>query len=146
MKRFFMITVNVMLCVSLCLGVLVSCDDDDDDKNLTVSDALSEADPSYGFMANSTEYQLLIDFGEKEKFNFRLAPGQVVEMNLQYNKTYVMHVVVLNTWGGAISEYINAFFIDNIPLDNQFREIVCSWYFEFISNYPEYGFTNEFGT
>lgn len=142
MKRFFIVMVKIILCISLCLGVLVSCDNNDDDKNLTITNA----DPSYGFMANSTEYHLLIDFGEKEKFELRLPPRQVIEMNLQYNRTYVMHVVVLNNWGGVISEYINAFFIDNIPLDNQFREVVCSWYFEFISNYPEYGFANKSGT
>ena len=146
MKRFFIMTVKVILLVSLCLGVLVSCGDDDDNKDLTVSNALTSADPSYGFMVNSSGYQLLIDFGEEESFELSLVPGQILQVNLQENRTYVLHVVVLDIRGGAISEYINTFFIDDIPLDNQFRDILCSWYVEFTSTYPEYGFANKFGT
>ena len=62
MKRFFIGAVNVILLVSLCSGVFVSCGDDDE-KDVIVNGALANADPSYGFIVNSTDYQLLIDFG-----------------------------------------------------------------------------------
>ena len=145
MKRFFIRAVKVVLLVSLGSGIFVSCGDDDE-KDVTISGALANADPSYGFIVNSTDYQLLIDFGEKEKFDLKLAPRQMLYITLKENRTYVMHVVVLNNEGGAIADYNEAFFIDNVPLDNQFRDIVCSWYFEFTSNYPEYGFANNSGT
>ena len=145
MKRSFIRTVKVILLVSLCLGVLVSCGDDDDN-GVTISNVITDADPSYGFIVNSTGYQLLIDFGEEEKFELRLVPGQILQVNLRENRTYVLHVVVLDIRGGAISEYNNTFFIDDVPLDNQFRDVLCSWYVEFTSNYPEYGFANKFGT
>ncbi len=147
MKRFFIITVKGILLAALCVGVLISCDDDDDDdNNLTISGTLVNADPSYGFIGNSTEFRLQIDLGEKEDFTLNLAPGQIIGVQLKENKTYILHVVVLNQGGGALSEYVNSFFIDDIPLDNQFKDVLCSWYVEFVSNYPEYGFGNEFGT
>ena len=145
MKRFFIGAMKVFLLVSLCSGVLVNWGDDDD-KDVTISGALTDADPSYGFIVNSTDYQLLIYFGEKEKFDLTLVPRQMLYITLKENRTYVMHVVVLNSGGGVVADYIEAFYIDNIPLDNQFRDVVCSWYFEFTSNYPEYGFANNSGT
>jgi hypothetical protein len=147
MKESFITIVKVLLFISLCLGLLVSCgDDDDDDKYSFVSGTISNTDPSYGFMANSTPYHLVIDLGEREDFEFTLAPGMITGMHLKEKRTYVLHVVVLNESGRAISEYLNSFYIDDVPLDNQLKDFVCSWFVEFTSKYPESGFANNFGT
>ncbi len=146
MEKFFLTTVKVLFIVFLCINFLISCNDDDDDDNSSILGSIASADASYGFMANSTSYSLVIDLGEKEEFEITLEPGAIVEMKLQENKTYVIHVVVMNTAGRALSEYINSFFIDDIPLDNQLSDFVCSWYVEFTSNQPLSGFANEFGT
>ena len=95
---------------------------------------------------NSTRYRLVIDLAEREKFEFELAPGMTVGIYLQVKKTHTLHVVVLNQAGRAISEYVNSFYIDDIPLDNQLKDYICSWYVEFTPEFPEYGFANRFGT
>ena len=146
MKKYCMTTVKILLVVFLCTGVLVSCGDDDDDKDSTIMDAIANADPSYGFMVNSTQYRLVIDLGEEEEFEIALDPGMIIDMQLKERKTYILHVVVMNTRGRAISEYVNSFYIDEIPLDNQLGDFICSWYVEFTPNQPESGFANNFGT
>jgi len=146
MKKFFIITVKVILIVSLCLGILVSCGDDDDDKSSVISGAVMDADPSYGFMVNSTGFRLLIDLGEREEFDVSLAPGEIIWIRLKENRTYVLHVVVLNETGRGLAEYVNSFYIDDVPLDNYLMDFVCSWYVEFTPVYPGDGFANRFGS
>ena len=144
MKTFFRLTRRVLLAGLVCVGVLTGCSDEDDSGN-GVS-AITSADPSHGYMLNSTPYHLQIDLGEKEKFELSLNPGMLIEMKLDTNRTYVLHVVVMNAANRAVSEYVNTFYIDDIPLDNQLNDFVCSWYVEFTPTYPEYGFANNFGT
>ena len=145
MKKFFTIAGKIVVGVGLCLGLLGSCGDNDE-KNTSPNSPVTEADPSYGFMLNSTPYDLNIDLGEEEDFNIDLAPGQLLGMYLQENKTYVIHVVVLDNARRAVSDYLTSFYIDDIPLDNQLTDFLCNWYVEFTSTYPELGFTNKFGT
>jgi len=145
MKKFFTIAGKIVVGVGLCLGLLGSCEDNDK-KDTSPNSPVTEADPSYGFMLNSTPYSLNIDLGEEEDFNINLAPGQLLGTYLKENKTYVIHVVVLNNARRAISEYVTSFYVDDIPLDNQLTDFLCNWYVEFTSTYPELGFTNKFGT
>jgi hypothetical protein len=130
--------------ILLCAVMLAGCDDDDD--NGPRISSISNVDPSYGFMINSTDYHLTIDINEVEKFEINLDPGMVIGLRLDENRSYTMHVVVLNSRGRVVSEYNNSFFIDNIALDNQLSDFVCSWYVEFSPDSSEYGFTNNFGT
>ncbi len=146
MKKFFISTVKAILLVMLCSGLLIGCNDEDDDKNSPISNAIASNDPSYGFMVNSTQYHLALDLGEKEKFEFSLSPGMTIGVRLKVKRTYVLHVVVLNAAGRTVSEYVNSFYIDDVPLDNQLKDYLCSWYVEFTPKYPEYGFANKFGT
>lgn len=145
MKSFFITLGKLLLIVMVCSGLLTACNNDDGKKG-AISGAISTPDPSYGFLVNATPYRLQIDFGEKETFDLILSPGQILGVHLDTKRAYVMHVVVLNTAGRVVSDYMNGFYVDEIPLDNQLRDFVCSWYVEFTANYPEYGYANDFGT
>lgn len=144
MKTLFRFTLWMLVVGLGCAGMLIGCGDEDTSDHGVSS--ITSADPSHGYMLNSTPYYLQIDLGEKEEFALRLNPGMLIEMNLDTNRTYVLHVVVLNSANRTVSEYINTFYIDDIPLDNQLNDFVCSWYVEFTPNYPEYGYANNFGT
>lgn len=140
MKRFFL----TLFIVVLCTGFLVNCGDDDDDS--LIMSSIANDDPSYGFMVNSTQYRLVIDLDEKEEFDIALDPGMIIDMRLRTRKTHVLHVVVLDGANRALSEYINTFYIDEIPLDNQIKDFVCSWYVEFTPEQPLSGFANKTGS
>ena len=142
MKRSVIIIGKLVFIVLVCLGVLASCSDDDDNTSSTTA-AIVANDPSYGFIANSTNYRMVIDIGEKKAFQFTLEPGATIDLNLHQKKTHVAHVVLLNAADRVVADYVNSFYIDEIPLDSQFRDMICSWYAEFIS---ESGFGNNFGT
>lgn len=139
-------TLKLLLVSVVCIGMLGSCGDDDDNNYEPLSESIASTDPSYGYMWNNTRYTLQIDFGEVEEFNVTLAPGAMMLAQLTTDRTYIMHVVVMNSRMRVVSEYINALYVDNIPLDNQFRDFVCSWFVEFTPNYPEYGYANNFGS
>ncbi len=128
----------------VCLGFVVSCSDDDDDNDLT--GAIATEDPSIGYMLNSTEYRLLIDLNEQEKFDIALDPGTIIEMKLKTRKTHVAHVIVMNSANRAIGEYVDTFYINEIPLDHRFKDFICSWYLEFTPNYPLQGRANLSGS
>jgi hypothetical protein len=146
MRRFLITMMKVILLGLLCSGVLVSCNDDDNNQKSTITSAIGNSDPSYGFLLNSTPYLLKIDLGEEETFTIELNPGMLLGMHLKENKTYVLHVVILNNVGRVVSEYVNSFYIDAVPLDNQLEDFICSWYVEFTPTFPETGFVNKFGT
>lgn len=142
MKRLYKIIISLFVVVVLS-GFLVSCESDDE-SNSNVSDVIGDDDPGQGFLANSTSYRLLLDFEETNEFNVALDPGMIIEMRLSSRQTHLIHIVVLDTrTGRAVSEYVNSFYIDDIPLDNKLHDFVCSWYIEFMS---ESGFANKFGT
>lgn len=139
-------TLMTLLLIGMgCMGLLTSCEDDDDDYD-PLSEAISDTDPSYGFLLNATSYRLQIDLGEVEEFKIVLNPGQLKLARLDPDRTYILHVLVLDTAGRVVSEYVNTFYIDNIPLDNQLRDFLCSWFVEFTPNNPLYGFANNFGS
>ena len=142
MKKNFKTSLKILFIVFLCAGILVGCDDDDDKKNV-ITNAIADSDPSQGFIVNSLDYRVVIDFNEKEEFNASLDPGMILEINLTDNTTHLLHVVVLNGEGRIISEYSNSFYIDNIPLDNQLKDFLCSWYIDLVS---ESGYGNDFGS
>ncbi len=146
MKRFLLHGLKVLLIVCVCSGFLVSCGDDDDDNDSGVTNSISDDNPSYGFMLNSTQYRLLIDIDDKDEFEIALDPGMIIDMHLQTRKTHLMHVLVLNQSSTIIGEYINGFYVDEYPLDNQLKDFLCNWYVEFTAEYPFTGWANEFGT
>lgn len=142
-KQFFLVCKYVLLLL-LCVGIMTGCDDDDDNgDNIAITSAIDQPDPKRGFIMNSLDYMVVIDIDEKEKFRMSLSPGMIVELKLQEKKTHVLHAVVLNTQGRTIHEFVNSFYIDEFPLDNQFKDFVCSWYVELVS---EYGFGNDMGS
>ena len=129
--------------VLLCSGLLLSCSDDDDDNGVVIANTQTSANPEYGFIVNSLAYTVVLDFNEREEFTTTLTPGMIIEMNFQEKKTHLLHVMVMNDAGRIFAEYVNSFYIDDVPLDNQLGDFQCSWYIELIS---EYGFDNNFGT
>ncbi|MBD3308699.1 hypothetical protein GF339_19965 [candidate division KSB3 bacterium] len=144
MRKYLSTMATLVLLLGLCSGIIVGCDDDDDDSRSTIMDTIANDDPSYGFLVNSTTYRMVLDLGEAERFNLTLEPGAIISLNLQTQKTHLIHVVVLNQANRAIADYVNGFYIDEIPLDNRLKDFICSWYVEFISD--ESGFGNNFGT
>ena len=143
MKKHITTTGKLLYIILLCVGVLISCSDDDDDTTNSTSTALVSANPSNGFIVNSTDFRAVIDFGQQNQFQTTLEPGQMMNMNLQRNKTHLVHVVLLNESDRALSEFVNNFYIDNTALDNQLRDFLCSWYVEFVTMS---GFNNRFGS
>jgi hypothetical protein len=131
----------LIIAVVICLGGLISCDDDDETK----STILMEADPSLGYLYNSSSYTLKIDLDEKEDFAINLVPQQLYKLNLQADQTHIFHVLVLNSKGRVVSEYVNTFYVNDVPLDNQLSDFMCNWFYEFTDVNPEYGFANRSG-
>ena len=127
--------------IVLCFGVLGGCSDDDD--NNPATSAIESRDPSYGFLLNSTPYRIALDFGQQNEFQTTLEPGELMSINMNTDRTHLVHAVVLNGNDRAIADYVNSFFIDKFALDNQLRDFICSWYVEFRS---ESGFYNRFGS
>lgn len=142
-KQFFLVVKYVVLFV-LCVGILAGCDDDDGNGNKAViTTAIADSDPARGFIMNSLNYTVVIDIDEKEEFRMAIGPGGIVEVSLKAKKTHLLHVVVLNAQGRVVNEFMNSFYIDEVPLDNQFRDFLCSWYVELVS---EHGFGNYMGS
>lgn len=142
MKKQVLLALRIVFVVTLCIGMLSGCDDDNGD-NHVLTTAIDTPDASHGYIMNSLSYTVLIDIDEKEKFNLSLSPGMTVELSLEENKTHLLHAVVLNAQGRVIQEFVNSFYIDNVPLDNQLKDYLCSWYVELIA---ESGFGNNLGT
>ncbi len=143
MKKQILLVLKVILMCSACLGMLGGCDDDDDGNKRIITTAIDQPNASRGYIMNSLKYSVLIDLDEKEEFNLLLGPGMTVELNLQENKTHLLHAAVLNSQGRVIKEFVNSFFINNVPLDNQLKDFLCSWYVEIVS---ESGFGNNIGS
>lgn len=144
MKKQVLLALRIVLLCILCTGMLSGCDDDNDSGNKNIiTTAIDDPDASRGFIMNSLNYTVILDLDEKEKFNLSLSPGMTVELRLKENKTHLLHVVVLSAEGRVIREFVNSFYIDDVPLDNQLKDFLCSWYVELIS---EYGFGNNLGT
>ena len=142
-KQFFLVLKCVLLFV-LCVGILSGCDDSDGNgKSNVITTAIDDPDPKRGFIMNSLNYTLVIDIDEKEEFRMSLSPGAIVEISLKEQKTHLLHAVVLNAEGRVVNDFVNSFYIDEVPLDNQFKDFLCSWYVEIVS---EYGFGNDMGT
>lgn len=134
---------KLVMLVLLCAGLIMSCKDDDDDNLSPNSEILGNINPGYGFLVNSTDYRLVIDLDEQETFEVTLNPGATMGIALHEKKTHVIHVLMVNGAGRVVTEYVNSFYIDDIPLDNQLNDFVCNWYVEF---FAESGFVNKFGT
>lgn len=142
MKKHITTTGKLLYIILLCVGMLISCSDDDDKDN-PASTAILSADPSDGFLVNSTGFRAVIDFGQQKQFQTTLEPGQMMNLNLQRDKTHVVHVVLLNESDRALSDFVNSFYIDETALDNQLRDFLCSWYVEFVTMS---GYNNRFGS
>ncbi|GAK55785.1 hypothetical protein U27_02744 [Candidatus Vecturithrix granuli] len=143
MKKQVLLALRIVFVFTLCIGMLSGCDDDDNGNKNAITTAIDKPDASHGYIMNSLSYTVLIDIDEKEKFNLSLSPGMTVELRLKANKTHLLHAVVLNAQGRVMQEFVNSFYIDDVPLDNQLKDYLCSWYVELTS---EYGFGNNLGT
>ncbi|MBD3308698.1 hypothetical protein GF339_19960 [candidate division KSB3 bacterium] len=134
---------GIIIAVGLCVAMLIGCSDDDNGANPTVTQSIANADPSAGFIANATTYRLVIEIDGDTASTFSLDPGVIVNLSLQEQTTHLLHVTVFDGTGDKLAEYLNSFYIDEIPLDNRLNDFLCSWYVEIIS---ESGFANNFGT
>lgn len=143
MKKQVLLALRILFVFTLCIGILSGCDDDDNGNKRVITTAIDKPDASHGYIMNSLNYTVLIDIDEKEEFNLSLRSGMTVELRLKENKTHLLHAVVLDAQGRVMREFVNSFFIDDVPLDNQLKDYLCSWYVELTS---EYGFGNNLGT
>lgn len=141
MKQYKMITrVLILLLVILWAIGITSCNKDEENSFITGS---PNADPGYGYIINSTEYSLAVDVSERGDYQISIAPGGLNAIQLQPRTTHLIHVVMLDNSGRAVAEYVNSFYINEIALDNQVRDFICSWYVEITSTS---GYTNNFGS
>ncbi len=132
------LSVFVVCCLSC--GILVSCNDDDDDSNRGLP--VAENDPTFGYVRNSTVYTIAIDFGKDNEFSIKLAPDGIHAFNMDKGRSHLLHVVVLDNGNHAISEFFTNFNVDYTALDNEWRGFVCSWYVDIVR---ESGFGVETG-
>ena len=108
-----------------------------------ISSGTPNTDPEYGYVINSTDYTLVIDVDGQEEYQVRIQAGDLLAMALEEEETHLLHVIVLDSSGQALAEYVNSFYIDANALDNQVSDFVCSWYVEVVS---ESGYANRFGS
>ncbi len=128
----------LLLC---CAALLAGCSDDDNDSRLSTS-VIQSGDARQGYFINSTAYRMVIDLEEQEDFTITLQAGQILAQKLAAKETHVAHVVLLDANDRAVADYVNSFYINEIPLDQQYRDFICSWYVDFLSLS---GFGNDFG-
>jgi len=122
----------------VCLA-LVGCDDDD---NSNSGLPVAQNNPNYGYVKNSTEYTIAIDFGKDNDFSTKLAPGQMLGFNMDEGRAHLLHTVVLDNANRAISEFYTNFYVDETALDNEWNGFVCSWYVDILR---ESGFGSDMG-
>ncbi len=104
---------------------------------------IPNTDPGHGYVINSTDYTLVVDVNGQDEYQVRIQAGDLLVMGLEQEQTHLLHVVVLDSSGQAVAEYVNSFYINEVALDNQVRDFVCSWYVEVTS---ASGYANRFGS
>ncbi|GAK51683.1 hypothetical protein U14_02928 [Candidatus Moduliflexus flocculans] len=136
MKTSWLYGVRLSVLAICCLfgSVLTGCGDDDSNDRYS--------DPNFGYIKNSTDYTIAIDFGKDNEFSTRLAPGEMRGFDMDEGRSHLLHVVVLDSANRAVSEFFTNFNVDTTPFDNEWNGFVCSWYVDILR---ESGFGSEMG-
>ena len=131
----------VLLALLTCILAISGCESESG-RGIPVG-GIPNTDPGHGYVINSTNYTIVIDVNGQNEYQVRIQPGDLLAMGLDQEQTHLLHVIMLNDSGQAVAEYVNSFYINEIALDNQVRDFVCSWYAEVISTS---GYANRFGS